>query len=105
MSAERTGLLKAIGADLSRQRTALGLLLWLLLSSVGLVFITHHTRLLTMRQAELVNERYTLDSEWRNLILEEKSLSDPDRIEALAKEKLTMQPLKLQQEKVVKQAL
>jgi cell division protein FtsL len=105
MTVERTGLLRTIGDDLSRQRTALGLLLWLLLSSLGLVFVTHHTRLLTMRQAELVNDQYTLESEWRNLILEEKSLSDPDRIEALAKTKLMMQHLQLKQEKFVKRSL
>lgn len=105
MSLERYGLLKAIGDDLRRQYTALSLLVWFLLSAVGLVFVTHHTRLLTMQQAALVNEQYRLDSEWHNLILEEKSLSDPDRIEALAKEKLMMQPLELQQEKVVKRSL
>jgi cell division protein FtsL len=105
MSIERMGLLKAMGDDLRRQCTALWLLLFLILSAMGLVFVTHHTRLLTMRQDALVNEQCALDSEWRNLILEEKSLSDPDRIEALAKEKLSMQPLELQQERVVKRTL
>lgn len=96
-------LLSLIGRDCCRQGISLFGLLMIALSAVGLVWMTHQIRSLTHQQAALLTEQCALDSEWRNLILEIQSLSDADRIERLAKEKLKMQLLNSQQERVVKQ--
>lgn len=102
MSAEKLGLVRVIAADLLSSAKAVALLLLILLSALAVVVSTHNTRLLIMRREVLHAEQQVLDSEWRNLLLEERALSDADRIERLAIKKLKMQYLAPGQERVVK---
>ncbi len=71
-------------------RWPLLLLLLILASAMGVVFATHHSRqAITERDRTLV-ERERLDSEWRNLMLEETALAEHSRVEDLAKKELEM---------------
>lgn len=66
------------------------LLLLVLMSAMLVILVTYHTRSMIMDREKLFLERDTLDTEWRNLILEEKILSDHSRIERIAVNKLQM---------------
>lgn len=71
-------------------RVPLVLLVLVLMSALGVVLITHHSRQLIAQQEQLLIERDQLDIEWRNQILEENSLAEHSRIERLAEKELEM---------------
>ncbi|MDA9556373.1 cell division protein FtsL [Vibrio sp.] len=83
---------KAILQDFCR-RGLLPLMLMLLvfISAMAIVFTTHHSRLVINERAALQSERLKLDDEWRNLLLEEMTLSAHSRVEYYAKKELEMQ--------------
>ncbi len=91
MTKPTPNLAKLIAADLlTVGRWPLLLLLFILASAMGVVFATHHSRqAITERDSTLV-ERERLDSEWRNLMLEETALAEHSRVEDLAKKELEM---------------
>ncbi|URJ32828.1 cell division protein FtsL [Candidatus Blochmannia vicinus] len=66
------------------------LLLLVLTSAMLVILVTYHTRSMIMDREKLLLEKDALDTEWRNLILEEKILSDHSRIEGIAINKLQM---------------
>ncbi|MCW8330478.1 cell division protein FtsL [Photobacterium sp. SDRW27] len=66
------------------------LLVLVLISALGVVLVTHHSRQLIAQQEQLLIERDQLDIEWRNQILEENSLAEHSRIERLAEKELEM---------------
>ncbi|WP_038183235.1 cell division protein FtsL [Vibrio rhizosphaerae] len=71
-------------------RLALFLLFIIFVTAMGIVFTTHQARMaITAREHEMV-EREHLDSEWRNLLLEETALSDNSRVQDLAQKDLNM---------------
>ena len=55
-------------------------------SALGTVWITHQTRGLVAEKGELVLQHQALENEFLNLKLEEATLSDNTRIEAIAKQ-------------------
>ena len=69
-------------------------------SALGTVWITHQTRGLVAEKGELVLQHQALDNEFLNLKLEEATLSDNTRIEAIAKQ-LGMQRATSEQEVVI----
>ena len=69
-------------------------------SALGTVWITHQTRGLVAEKGELVLQHQALENEFLNLKLEEATLSDNTRIEAIAKQ-LGMQPATSVQEVVI----
>lgn len=69
-------------------------------SALGTVWITHQTRGLVAEKGELVLQHQALENEFLNLKLEEATLSDNTRIEAIAKQ-LGMQRATLEQEVVI----
>lgn len=71
-------------------RFPLILLILVLVTSLGTVYITQQTRSVVARHDELQSEREQLDVEWHNLMLEEYSLSEHSKIEAIAREQLNM---------------
>ena len=68
-------------------------------SALGTVWITHQTRGLVAEKGELVLQHQALENEFLNLKLEEATLSDNTRIEAIAKQ-LGMQRATSEQEVV-----
>ena len=69
-------------------------------SALGTVWITHQTRGLVAEKGELVLQNQALENEFLNLKLEEATLSDNTRIEAIAKQ-LGMQRATSEQEVVI----
>lgn len=84
-------LIRQIGRDLlSVGRVPLVLLVLVLISALGVVYITHQSRQLVAQQELLLIERDDLDIEWRNQLLEENSLAEHSRIETQAEKELEM---------------
>ena len=69
-------------------------------SALGTVWITHQTRGLVAEKGELVLQHQALENEFLKLKLEEATLSDNTRIEAIAKQ-LGMQRATSEQEVVI----
>ena len=69
-------------------------------SALGTVWITHQTRGLVAEKGELVLQHQALENEFLDLKLEEATLSDNTRIEAIAKQ-LGMQRATSEQEVVI----
>ena len=96
-------LAQIIGRDLiSVGRIPLIMLVLVLISALGVVLITHHSRQLIAQQEQLLIERDQLDIEWRNQILEENSLAEHSRIERLAEQDMAMQRPSRDSEVIVK---
>lgn len=84
-------LIRQIGRDLlSVGRVPLVLLVLVLISALGVVYITHQSRQLVAQQEQLLIERDDLDIEWRNQLLEENSLAEHSQIETQAEKELDM---------------
>lgn len=84
-------LVKQIINDLFRtSRWTVILFVLIGVSAMSVVFVTHHTRYAIMQKEQALLERERLDTEWRNLILEETSLSEHTRVQALAIKELNM---------------
>ena len=62
------------------------LLLAITLSALGTVWLTHQTRGVVAEKGDLVLQHQALENEYLNLRLEEATLSDNTRIEAIAKQ-------------------
>lgn len=82
----------------------LSLLLFMLIvvASFAVLATTHKVRLLHNEQEQLMLQREMLESEWRNLILEENVLGDNKRIEKIALKKLGMQQTSSDNETIIK---
>ena len=76
------------------------LLLAITISALGTVWITHQTRGLVAEKGDFVLQHQALENEFLNLKLEEATLSDNTRIEAIAKQ-LGMQRATPEQEVVI----
>ena len=99
----RVNLGREILLDLGRHKFQLLLALAIVATAMTTIVITHETRLLTITQNELMDERDKLDIEWRHLLLEQNALAEHSRVSDVAKSKLQMarpSPLK---EKIINQ--
>ncbi|EGR3363471.1 cell division protein FtsL [Vibrio parahaemolyticus] len=91
MTKPTPNLAKLIATDLiTVGRWSLLLLLLIMASAMGVVFATHHTRQAITEKDHTLVERERLDSEWRNLMLEETALAEHSRVQDLAKKDLEM---------------
>ena len=98
---DRFPLQEIIMEDLfTSNKLVLILLLAITVSALGTVWITHQTRGLVAEKGELVLQQQALENEFLNLKLEEATLSDNTRIEAIAKQ-LGMQRATPEQEVVI----
>ena len=59
-------------------------------SALAVIELTHMNRQLTISQDKLFQQRDALDMEWRNLLVEQRALSEHSRVEELAKQQLQM---------------
>lgn len=91
MSAVRINLAKEIGLDLLRHKWQILLALVVIVSALLVIVVTQGTRQLTSEYNELMAEQDRLDIEWRHLLLEQNTLMEHSRIEALARDNLDMQ--------------
>ena len=98
---DRFPLQEIIMEDLfTSNKFVLILLLAITISALGTVWITHQTRGLVAEKGDLVLQHQALENEFLNLKLEEATLSDNTRIEAIAKQ-LGMQRATSEQEVVI----
>ncbi|RDE85072.1 cell division protein FtsL [Aggregatibacter kilianii] len=98
---DRFPLQEIIMEDLfTSNKLVLILLLAITVSALGTVWITHQTRGLVAEKGDLVLQHQALENEFLNLKLEEATLSDNTRIEAIAKQ-LGMQRATPEQEVVI----
>ncbi|WP_215396815.1 cell division protein FtsL [Rheinheimera oceanensis] len=81
---------RLIGQDWRAQKWLALLLLACIASALTVVHFAHLNRQLTIAQDGLYQQRDQLDIEWRNLLLEQRALSEHSRVEDIARNKLQM---------------
>ena len=74
------------------------LLVAILISSMSVIWITHQTRRLISENGQLVLQRQALESEYRNLQVQEATEGDSTRVESIAVGTLKMKALSPEQE-------
>ncbi|VFP80334.1 cell division protein FtsL [Candidatus Erwinia haradaeae] len=87
MKNKRYSLPQIIFIDLMHNsKIAISLLMMILISAIFVVYITYQTRLCVAQREQLFLQRNALDTEWRNLILEENSLVTNNGTEKINKQ-------------------
>ncbi|MBD1576888.1 MULTISPECIES: cell division protein FtsL [Vibrio] len=82
---------RAIWNDLSSiGKLPLLLLVLIFATSIGVVLTTYQTRGQITQRDNLLESREKLDSQWRNLILEENALAEHTRVQRIAIKDLDM---------------
>lgn len=84
-------LVKIVGQELRQRKLLLGVLLACILSAMAVVQMSHLNRQLTIQQEANYQQRDQLDTEWRNLLLEQRALAEHSRVEEIARRQLNMQ--------------
>ena len=77
------------------------LLLLILASAMGTIWMIHQTRGLISENGQLVLQHQALENEYRNLQLQEATESDNTRVESIAIGTLKMQRVQSEQEVVI----
>ena len=77
------------------------LLVLILISAMGTIWITHQTRGLISTNGELVLQHQALQDEYRNLQLQEATEGDSTRVESIAIRTLKMRRVEGDQEVVI----
>lgn len=84
-------LLNILAQELRQRKLVLTLLLACILSAMAVVQMSHLNRQLTIQQDVNYQQRDQLDTEWRNLLLEQRALAEHSRVEEIARHQLHMQ--------------
>ncbi len=95
-------LLASILSDLTRHWLRVLLFLAILISALGVILSTHYNRQENIELERLMQQRDELDVEWRHLVLEQRTLTEHNRVEALVKSELDMRRPKPSEEMVVR---
>lgn len=95
-------LLLILVSDLTRNKLRVLLYLMVMGSGMAVILSTHHNRQQVIALEDLMEEKDQLDVEWRNLVLEQRALTEHNRIEALVQKQLNMHRPTAEQEVVVK---
>lgn len=83
-------LFRLILSDWRQSKLQIFLLLSCIASALIVVHFAHLNRQLTIAHDGLYQERDQLDIEWRNLVLEQRALSEHSRVEDIARNQLQM---------------
>ena len=86
---------------LGHQKISLLLLLLIIISAGAVLITTQQVRKQLFEREQLLLEQDVLESEWRNLVIEENVLADPKRVEEKAKNQLGMSYVTPQNETVI----
>lgn len=76
--------------DIANHKMVLVMLVLCVLSAMAVVEFTHLNRQLTISQDKLFQQRDALEMEWRNLLVEQRALSEHSRVEEIAQQQLQM---------------
>lgn len=90
MSSNKVILAFDILQDMKRHFFSYLLVLLVIISAFSVIYFTHMNRQTTSELEVLLTQRDELDIEWRNLLLEQNSLSEHSAIESKAGKKLKM---------------
>lgn len=82
---------RLISQDGRQHKLAAVLLLACIASALAVVHLAHLNRQLTIAQDTYYQQRDQLDTEWRNLLLEQRALAEHSRVEDIARRRLNMQ--------------
>lgn len=100
---ERYPLTKIISDDLiNHNKLAILLLIGVVITALGTIWVTHQTRLLTAEQGKYIQANRKLENQYIHLQLEENAKSQKARVEAAAK-KFGLQPIEKEQEVILVQ--
>ena len=95
-------LLLIIVSDLTRNKLRVLLYLAVIVSAMAVILGSHHNRQQVIALEDLMEEKDQLDVEWRNLVLEQRALTEHNRIETLVEKQLDMYRPTADDEVVVK---
>lgn len=84
----------------SANKIVIALLVMIVVTALGTVWLTHQTRILVAEKGQLMIAHQALENEFLNLKLEEATQSDNTRIEAIARQ-LGMKPVQPEQEVLI----
>lgn len=90
-----------IGDLIKNQKFSLLLLVLIILSAGAVLITTQQVRKQLFEREQLLLEQDVLESEWRNLVIEENVLADPKRVEYRAKNQLGMSYVTSENETVI----
>ncbi|WP_141673115.1 cell division protein FtsL [Gilliamella sp. App6-5] len=90
-----------IGDLFGHQKISLLLLVMIIISAGAVLITTQQVRKQLFEREQLLLEQDVLESEWRNLVIEENVLADPKRVEERAKNQLGMSYVTPQNETVI----
>lgn len=90
-----------VGDLLGHQKISLLLLIFIICSAGAVLTTTQLVRKQLFEREQLLLEQDVLESEWRNLVIEENVLADPKRVEDKAKNQLGMTFVTPQNETVI----
>ncbi len=83
-------LSQIIVQDIARHKWVAVLLVAAMGSALAVVELTHQNRQLTIAQDKLLQQRDAFEVEWRNLLIEQRALSEHSRVEELPQQQLQM---------------
>lgn len=95
-------LLLILVSDLTRNKLRVLLYLAVVASALAVILSSHHNRQQIIALETLMKDKDELDIEWRNLVLEQRALTEHNRIESLVKKQLHMHRPKADEEVVVR---
>lgn len=99
---DKKSLLRIIGIDFLRNgKLPILFFVAIVITILITILVTHQTRLMTNEREEKMTEKSALEIEWRNLILEENTLGDQQRVERIAIERLNMSHILPEQEQLI----
>ncbi|QJR80030.1 cell division protein FtsL [Alteromonas pelagimontana] len=101
-SSTNFNLLLILVSDLTRHKLRVLLYLMVITSAMGVILSSHYNRLQVMKIETLMQQRDELDVEWRNLVLEQRALTEHNRIEAMVEKQLNMHRPQADKEVVVR---
>lgn len=90
MSQSPLNLPRVVLQDIWQHKWVLLLSIIVMINAVAVVYTSHVSRKLTSTWDQLLQEQDRLDIEWRNLLLEEQSLSEHSRVTRIATKNLNM---------------
>lgn len=83
-------LLLILVLELTRHKLRVLLFLAVIASALAVIMSSHHNRQQNIALEALMREKDNLDVEWRNLVLEQRALTEHNRIESFVKKELGM---------------
>jgi len=95
-------LVGSIIADWLQQKITILLILVVLASAYAVIYYAWSNRQLNTELQRLLEDKDKLDIDWRHMLLENNVLSEHNRVEQIAKDKLNMQRPTGEQEIIIK---